>query len=118
MSAQRHARLSAGSSLSSLPGARCCSSIRTSGHGKAKRARLADLARDRGIEPVTLAGDDGLEALIQGVLASGADALGVAGGDGSLAVVASVGAARGIPFVCIPRRYAQPLRPQCRRRAG
>ena len=74
----------------------------TSGHGKAKRARLADLARDRGIEPVTLAGDDGLEALIQGVLASGADALGVAGGDGSLAVVASVGAARGIPFVCIP----------------
>jgi diacylglycerol kinase family enzyme len=54
------------------------------------------------VEPATLAGDDGLEALIQGVLASGAGALGVAGGDGSLAVVASVGAARGIPFVCIP----------------
>ncbi|HEY2160409.1 MAG TPA: diacylglycerol kinase family protein [Solirubrobacteraceae bacterium] len=73
-----------------------------SGRGKAKRARLAELARDRGIEPVTLAGDDDLEALIQAALGSGADALGVAGGDGSLAMVASVGAARGIPFVCIP----------------
>jgi diacylglycerol kinase family enzyme len=40
--------------------------------------------------------------LIQGALASGADALGVAGGDGSLAVVAAAAAASRIPFVCIP----------------
>jgi diacylglycerol kinase family enzyme len=72
-----------------------------SGGGKARRARLADLARERGIEPVALAGD-GLEALIHGVVDDGADVLGVAGGDGSLAVVASVAAARGIPLVCLP----------------
>jgi AcrR family transcriptional regulator len=34
--------------------------------------------------------------------AGGADALGMAGGDGSLAVVAAVAAAHGIPFVCVP----------------
>jgi diacylglycerol kinase family enzyme len=73
-----------------------------SGAGKARRARLADVARGRGIEPVTLEQGDELEALIEGVLADGADALGVAGGDGSLAVVASAAAARGIPFVCVP----------------
>jgi len=72
-----------------------------SGGGKAQRARLADLARERGIEPVPLPGD-GLEGLIQGVVDGGADCLGVAGGDGSLAVVASVAAAGGIPFVCVP----------------
>ena len=31
-----------------------------------------------------------------------ADALGMAGGDGSLAVAAAVAAAHGIPFVCVP----------------
>ena len=35
-------------------------------------------------------------------MAGGADALGVAGDDGSLAVVASAAAARRIPFVCVP----------------
>ena len=33
---------------------------------------------------------------------AGADALGMAGGDGSLAVVAAAAAAHGIPFVCVP----------------
>jgi diacylglycerol kinase family enzyme len=74
----------------------------TSGGGKARRARLADLARERGIEPVTLTRGQDVEGLIQGALASGADALGVAGGDGSLAVVAAAAAASRIPFVCIP----------------
>jgi len=60
------------------------------------------VARERGIEPVTLARGEGLEDFIHGVAAGGADALGVAGGDGSLAVVASAVAARGIPFVCVP----------------
>ena len=32
----------------------------------------------------------------------GADALGVAGGDGSLAVVAAAALAHGLPFVCVP----------------
>ena len=35
-------------------------------------------------------------------MAGGADALGVAGGDGSLAVVAAVALTHGVPFVCIP----------------
>jgi hypothetical protein len=74
----------------------------TSGRGKAQRAGLADLARERGIEPVTLAQGDELEAYIQGAVADGADALGVAGGDGSLALVAAAAAGRRIPFVCVP----------------
>ena len=73
-----------------------------SGGGKAQRAELADHARERGIEPVSIAQGQGPEALIQKVFAGGADAVGVAGGDGSLAVVASAVAARGIPFVCVP----------------
>jgi diacylglycerol kinase family enzyme len=35
-------------------------------------------------------------------VADGADALGVAGGNGALAVVAAAAAAAGIPFVCLP----------------
>ena len=35
-------------------------------------------------------------------MADGADALGVAGGDGSLAVVAAAALAHGLPFVCVP----------------
>jgi diacylglycerol kinase family enzyme len=74
----------------------------TSGGGKAQRAGLADLARERGIEPVTLAQGDELEAFIQQAVADGGDVLGVAGGDGSLALVASAAAAGRIPFVCVP----------------
>ena len=43
-----------------------------------------------------------LDALVADAVARGADALGVAGGDGSLAVVAAAALAHGIPFVCIP----------------
>jgi diacylglycerol kinase family enzyme len=35
-------------------------------------------------------------------VAAGADALGMAGGDGSLAQVAAIAASQGLPFVCIP----------------
>ena len=35
-------------------------------------------------------------------VAGGADALGMAGGDGSLAVVAAAAAANGLPFICVP----------------
>ena len=51
---------------------------------------------------MTLAQGDELEAFIQGAVADGADALGVAGDDGSLALVASAAAGRRIPFVCVP----------------
>ena len=43
-----------------------------------------------------------LAALVDEAVADGADALGVAGGDGSLAVVAAAALAHGLPFVCVP----------------
>jgi len=73
-----------------------------SGDGKAARAGVADLARAKGIETVVLDAGQDLAALAGEAAAAGADALGMAGGDGSLAVVAAVAAAQGIPFVCVP----------------
>ena len=64
--------------------------------------RLAERARDAGIEAVILDPGQDLAALAREAAAAGADALGMAGGDGSLAVVAAVAAAHGIPFVCVP----------------
>ena len=73
-----------------------------SGGGKAARARVAERAREQGIEAVILAPGQDLAALARGAAEGGADALGAAGGDGSLAVVAAVTAAYAIPFVCVP----------------
>ena len=73
-----------------------------SGGGKAERARLVDRARERGIEAVALKAGDDLEALVRAAVAGGADALGVAGGDGSLTPAATIAADGGLPFVCIP----------------
>ena len=73
-----------------------------SGGGKAERAGLAERARGKGIEAVILSLGQDLAALARGAAAGGADVLGAAGGDGSLAVVAAVAAAHGIPFVCVP----------------
>ena len=73
-----------------------------SGDGTAARAGIAERARANGIEAVILAPGQDLAALARDAVADGADALGMAGGDGSLAVVAAVAAANGIPFVCVP----------------
>jgi len=73
-----------------------------SGDGKAVRAGLAEQARARGIEAVVLEAGQDLAALAGRAAADGADALGMAGGDGSLAAVAAAAAARGIPFACVP----------------
>jgi diacylglycerol kinase family enzyme len=73
-----------------------------SGGGKAARAAVAERARGRGIEAVIFAPGQSLEALARGAVANGADALGMAGGDGSMAVVAAVAAGHGLPFVCVP----------------
>ena len=73
-----------------------------SGGGKAARAGLAERARERGVEAVVLDPGQDLAALARDAAAGGADVLGVAGGDGSLAVVAAVAAAHGIAFACIP----------------
>ncbi len=73
-----------------------------SGGGKAERFRLVDLCRQRGIEPVVLHPGDDLRQLAQDAVARGADLLGMAGGDGSQALVASVASQHRIPFVVVP----------------
>jgi diacylglycerol kinase family enzyme len=73
-----------------------------SGGGKAARAAVAERARERGIETVIFTPGQNLEALAREAVANGADALGMAGGDGSMAVVAAAAAAHGLPFVCVP----------------
>ncbi|SQD98377.1 Diacylglycerol kinase catalytic region (fragment) [Parafrankia sp. Ea1.12] len=73
-----------------------------SGGGTAARAGLAERARERGVESVLLAPGQNLATLVDDAVASGADAVGMAGGDGSLAVVATAAAAHGLPFICVP----------------
>jgi diacylglycerol kinase family enzyme len=73
-----------------------------SGGGKAERFRLVDLCRQRNIEPIVLRPGDDLRRLAEDAVARGADVLGMAGGDGSQALVASVASKHGIPFVVVP----------------
>ena len=73
-----------------------------SGGGKATRAGLSERARELGVNVIVLRPDDDLAALVDDAVARGADALGAAGGDGSLAVVAAAALAHGLPFVCVP----------------
>ena len=73
-----------------------------SGGGRAERAGLAARAASLGIHCVALEPGRDLAALARDELARGADALGVAGGDGSLAIVAAAASAHGVPFVCVP----------------
>jgi diacylglycerol kinase family enzyme len=73
-----------------------------SGDGRAARTGLAEHAREQGIEAVVVAPEQSLATLVRDAVANGADALGMAGGDGSLALVASAALAHGIPFVCVP----------------
>jgi diacylglycerol kinase family enzyme len=73
-----------------------------SGGGKAERFHLPDECRRRGIEPVVLQPGDDLLDLARDAIDRGADVIGMAGGDGSQALVASIAAERGIPMVVIP----------------
>jgi diacylglycerol kinase family enzyme len=73
-----------------------------SGGGKAEKFQLAAEARARGIEPIELGPGDDLEKLVRETIAGGADALAMAGGDGSQAIVAAIAAERGLPYACIP----------------
>jgi diacylglycerol kinase family enzyme len=73
-----------------------------SGGGKAVRFKLADEARARGITPIELNPGSDLERLVRDAVAAGADALAMAGGDGSQAIVAAIAAERGLPYACIP----------------
>lgn len=77
-----------------------------SGGGRAERAGLAERACSLGFRCVVLEPGSNLAALVRDELAGGADALGVAGGDGSLAVVAAAASAHALPFVCSRRGRA------------
>ena len=73
-----------------------------SGGGKVERFHLVQEARGRGIESVVLGPGDDLRRLAEQAVARGADVLGMAGGDGSQALVAGVAAAHDVDFVCVP----------------
>jgi diacylglycerol kinase family enzyme len=69
------------------------------GGGKRDVAALEAAARSRGIGVHVLQPGDDPQAIAR---AAAPEALGIAGGDGSLAVVAASAIELGVPFVCIP----------------
>ena len=60
------------------------------------------IAEKRGTTVIEFSPDRSLAALVDEALAGGADALAVAGGDGSLATVAAAARDHDLPFVCMP----------------
>lgn len=73
-----------------------------SGGGKAEEFELERECRERGIEPIVLRQGDDLLALAEDAVARGADVIGMAGGDGSQALVGAVASAHGLPHVVVP----------------
>ncbi len=72
-----------------------------SGGGKVERFGLTAMAAELGVEVVVLEPGLDLAELARDAIARGADCLGMAGGDGSQALVASIAVEHDIPFVCI-----------------
>ena len=73
-----------------------------SGGGKAERFNLTEEARTRNIEPLLLGPDDDLCELATRAVTGGADVIGMAGGDGSQALVASVAMKHDVAHICVP----------------
>ena len=73
-----------------------------SGDGKAGRVGLVEAARGMGVRVHLLEAGDDPAALARAAVEGGADAVGVAGGDGSMGLVAAVAVEAGVPFVCVP----------------
>jgi diacylglycerol kinase family enzyme len=73
-----------------------------SGGGKVERHHVVEHCRQRGIEVVVLHPGDDLEQLARAAIDAGADVIGMAGGDGSQAVVAGVAAERDVAVVVVP----------------
>ncbi|MEV6300589.1 diacylglycerol kinase family protein [Actinoplanes sp. NPDC051861] len=73
-----------------------------SGGGKVERFRLAERARALGAEVILMDGPAvDVAGLARQAIRDGADLLGVAGGDGTQALVAGIAAEHGIPFLVI-----------------
>jgi diacylglycerol kinase family enzyme len=73
-----------------------------SGGGKVVKFELERACRERSIEPIVLGQGDDLRELAEDAVARGADVIGMAGGDGSQALVGAVASAHGIPHVVVP----------------
>ncbi len=73
-----------------------------SGGGKAEKFQLEQECRKRGIEPIVLQKDDDLVQLAEDAVARGADVIGMAGGDGSQALVATVAIRHDVAHVVVP----------------
>jgi diacylglycerol kinase family enzyme len=73
-----------------------------SGDGKAGRVGLVEAAQGLGVRVHLLEAGEDPAALVRAAVAGGADAVGVAGGDGSMGLVAAVAVEAGVPFVCVP----------------
>jgi len=72
-----------------------------SGGGKVERFHLAAEAEKRGIRTIELRLGDDLRSLAAEAIRS-APAIGMAGGDGSQAIVAEVAMRHDVPYVCVP----------------
>ncbi len=72
-----------------------------SGGGKVEKFGLVELASSLGVETVMLDRGLDLAELAHGAISRGADCLGMAGGDGSQALVASIAVEHDLPFVCV-----------------
>ncbi|MEV7687093.1 diacylglycerol/lipid kinase family protein [Streptomyces bungoensis] len=73
-----------------------------SGGGKVDRFHLAEKARAAGCRVALLDRGQDVTELARRAVAEGADLLGVAGGDGTQALVAEVAARHGLPFLVVP----------------
>ncbi len=73
-----------------------------SGGGKVVKLELERECRERGIEPIVLGPGDDVRQLAEDAVARGADVIGMAGGDGSQALVGAVASAHGIAHVVVP----------------
>ena len=73
-----------------------------SGDGKAESLGLASVAAEWGINTVVLQRGDDLRELARNAVADGCDLLMMAGGDGSLAVVAEIALEYDVRFACVP----------------
>ena len=73
-----------------------------SGGGKAERFHLVDECKRRGVEPVVLEPGEDWMRRVREVAGSGVDVLGMAGGDGSQAMVGAIAAESGLPMVVVP----------------
>ncbi len=73
-----------------------------SGGGKAERFNLSEEAEKRSIVPLLLRPGDDLCGLAKRAVANGAEVIGMAGGDGSQALVATIAMRHDVALVCVP----------------